>query len=109
MVRQRRVGGASDRRGDRLSGTPEGEHSLDHDVALVRRAVARGLLTKALERSLEVARRDDEDDEVDPPAALRPLRKFRKLPKAALEAVALGVHGDAAFRKVVIDAVDERD
>lgn len=109
MVRQRCVGGASDRRGDGLSGAADGEHPLDHDVALLRRVVARGLLTKALERSLEIARHADEDDDVVPPAALRPLRSFRKLPKSALDTVVVAVHRDEAFRRVVIDEVDERE
>ncbi|MEO8692228.1 MAG: NYN domain-containing protein [Acidimicrobiales bacterium] len=105
-MRYRCVGHRGDRRGGGLSGDGEVEFGLDEEVALVRRAVARGLLTKALERSIEVAR--DDDDEA-PPAALRPLLKFRKLPKAALDSVAIAVHGDAAFRQRVAEVVDERD
>lgn len=67
--------------------------------------MARGLLTKALERSLDVARDEDEA----PPAALRPLLKFRKLTKNALGTVAVAVHGDADFRRRLIDVVGERD
>ncbi|HUP73506.1 MAG TPA: NYN domain-containing protein [Acidimicrobiales bacterium] len=67
--------------------------------------MTRGLLTKALERSLDVARDEDET----PPTALRPLLKFRKLPRTALGTVAMAVHGDADFRRRVIDVVDERD
>ena len=62
-------------------------------------------MTKALERSIEVARDVDET----PPAALRPLLKFRKLPKAALDTVATAVHSDEEFRQRVIDVADERD
>ena len=67
--------------------------------------MARGVLTKALERSLDVAR---DEDEV-PPVALRPLLKFRKLPKNALGTVAMAVHGDEEFRRRVVEVVEERD
>ena len=60
MVRYGRVGHRGARRGGGLSGDRDVEPGLDEEVALVRRAVARGLLTKALERSIEVAR--DVDD-----------------------------------------------
>src|SRR5205085_2947931 len=40
---------------------------------------------------------------------MRPLLKFRKLPKAALDTVATAVHGDPEFRRRLIDAVDERE
>ena len=106
MVRQRRIRRAGDCRGSGLSGDGDGDAGLDGGVALVRRAAARGLLTKALERSIEVAR---DEDETPPPSALRPLLKFRKLPKAALETVAIVIHGDEAFRRRVIDVVDERE
>ena len=105
MVRYRRVGHRGARRGGGLSGTRDVEPGLDPEVALVRRAVARGLLTKALERSIEVAR----DVDATPPAGLRPLLKFRKLPKAALDTVATAVHSDEEFRQRVIEVVDERD
>lgn len=105
MVRHRRVGHRGDRRGGGLSRDRDVEPGLDEELALVRRAVARGLLTKALERSIEVARDVDET----PPAALRPLLKFRKLPKAALDTVATAVHSDEEFRQRVIDVADERD
>jgi predicted RNA-binding protein with PIN domain len=62
-------------------------------------------LTKVLEHSIEVARDADEP----PPAALRPLLKFRKLPNTALGTVAMAVHGDVEFRRRVTEAVNERD
>ena len=101
LVRHRSVGGSCNRRGGGLSRDRD-----DEEVALVRRAASRGLLTKALERSLDIAR---EEGQALPPAALRPLLKFRKLPKTALETVALAVHGDNEFRARVVDAVDERE
>jgi predicted RNA-binding protein with PIN domain len=66
------------------------------------------VLSRVLECALELARGDDDDD-ASIPAALRPLRNFRKLPKAALDTVALAVHADAAFRQRLIDSVRERD
>ena len=103
LVRYRSIGGSCDRRGGGLS--PDRDID-DEEVALVRRAVSRGLLTKALERSLDVAR---DEGAALPPTALRPLLKFRKLPKTALETVAIAVHGDDEFRARVVDAVDERE
>jgi predicted RNA-binding protein with PIN domain len=108
LVWQRRVGRASDRRGGGLNGGADAAHSLEDDVALVRRAAARGLLNRALDRALELAR-DEADDGAAIPAVLRPLRKFRKLPKAALEPLALALHGDEAFRRRLVDCVQERD
>jgi predicted RNA-binding protein with PIN domain len=108
VVWQRSVGGAGDRRGGGLNGVADAAHSLEDDAALVRRAVAGGLLQRALERALELARAGDDDD-LTAPAPLRPLRNFRKLPKAALDTVALAVHGDEAFRQRMIESVRERD
>ena len=114
MVRHRRLRRTGEFRGGGLSRERDVEPGLEQEdpadpgsadeVALLRKALARGLLTKALERSIEVARYDEV-----PPAALRPLLKFHKLPKAALDTVAIAVHGDGEFRRRVIDAVDERD
>jgi predicted RNA-binding protein with PIN domain len=106
LVWQRRIRRTRDCRGSGLSSDGDVELGLDGEIPLVRRAVARGLLTRALERSLDVAR---DEEETHPPSALRPLLKFRKLPKAALESVAMAVHGDDDFRRRVIEVVDERE
>src|SRR5260221_10337436 len=106
LVWQRRIRRTGDCRGSGLSSDGDVELGLDGEIPLVRRAVARGLLTRALERSLDVAR---DEEETHPPSALRPLLKFRKLPKSALDSVAMAVHGDDHFRRRLIECVDECD